>query len=170
MIISVLRQVTCILLCLTLFIACNASRHIVSDKAAREDQEYIAVRNQKIAKLFNTASSLIGAPYRSGSSGPKAFDCSGFTTHVFQSIHLSLPRMATEQAHIGNAVKLAMVKAGDLLFFGGHHIDHVAMVSRVKSNKVYIVHATTGNGVMEQVLQDSAYWLKRFKGARRVII
>lgn len=170
MIISILRQLTCILLCLTLFIACNASRHIVSDKAAREDMEYTQARNKKIAKLFNAASSLIGAPYHSGSSGPKAFDCSGFTSHVFQSIHLSLPRMATDQARVGHAVKLALVKAGDLLFFGGRNIDHVALVSRVTSNKVYIVHATTGNGVMEQALQDSAYWLKRFKGARRVII
>jgi probable lipoprotein NlpC len=170
MILSVLRQATCILTCLLLYIACNQSRHLVTDHAAKADREYVLNRELKIEKLFTTANSLIGKPYRLGSSGPKSFDCSGFTSHIFQSIHLSLPRMASQQAHVGQPVKLPMVQAGDLLFFGDRNIDHVAMVTKVKSDKLYIIHATSRNGVVKEVLQDSEYWVKRFKLARRVII
>ncbi|MEP7323852.1 MAG: C40 family peptidase [Saprospiraceae bacterium] len=170
MILSVLRQATCIIICMLLYIACNQSRHLVNDHAAKADREYVLDRDLKIEKLFTTANSLIGKPYGLGSSGPKSFDCSGFTTHIFQSIHLSLPRMASQQARIGNPVKLPMVQPGDLLFFGGKNIDHVAMVTKVKADKVFIIHATSKSGVVKEVFQDSEYWVKRFKLARRVII
>ena len=170
MTVSLLRQAICLLLCLFLFVACNQGRHIISDKTAKEDREYMLARNNKISKIYSAAHALLGKPYRLGSAGPRSFDCSGFTSKVFQSINLSLPRMSGDQAHLGSAVKLAFAQPGDLLFFGNSSIDHVAIVSKVNSKKIFIIHATSGNGVMEQVLQDSEYWFKRYKGARRVII
>lgn len=167
---NVLRQLTCIVLSLFLFVACNQSRHIVSDKAKAADQAYLKAHIEEIETLCTSAKKLVGKPYRLGSSGPKSYDCSGFTAAVFQSIHLSLPRMAFDQAQVGHTIKLPLIKPGDLLFFGNKKIDHVAMISKVKSGKTYFIHSTSCKGVVEQVLEDSDYWMKRLKLARRVII
>lgn len=104
-----------------------------------------------------------------GSPGPKSFDCSGFTSYVFKQVNLRLPRKASDQANIGKALDMDDVEPGDLLFFGHQRIHHVAMVSKVKRGVVYITHATTSKGVVEEKLKNSEYWSAKFKMARRVI-
>lgn len=42
--------------------------------------------NMAINGLLDEAMSHIGARYRSGSKGPYAFDCSGFTSYVFRQL------------------------------------------------------------------------------------
>ncbi len=164
------RYSLCIIMSLLLFIACNQSRHIVSDKHIQEDKAYTESNNKKIVKLTTIAKSLIGKPYQLGSSGPKSFDCSGLMFRVFKSINLSLPRMAEEQSRLGDKINLNRVQPGDLLFFGRRHIDHVAMVIKVKSGNISVIHSSSTTGVTEQVLQDSDYWMKKFKYAKRVTL
>ena len=176
MIMSLLRQVLCISMSLFLFVACNQTRHIENTTASFKDQQYALtvkrmqqVRQLKIEKIRDTAKSLIGKSYKSGSTGPKSFDCSGFTNYLYKKIELSLPRKASDQAHVGSPVQMDLVEEGDLLFFGHKRIHHVAMVSKVRRGVVYITHATTSRGVVEEKLKSSEYWSAKFKMARRVI-
>jgi len=176
MIISLLRQLVCIGMSLLLFVACNQSRHIVDTTASLKDHRYSQelkrkqeARKIKIEKIQDTAKSLLGTSYKIGSTGPKSFDCSGFTNYLFKKIELRLPRKASDQAQIGSPVQMDLVEAGDLLFFGHKRIHHVAMVSKVKRGVVYITHATTSRGVVEEKLKSSEYWSAKFKVARRVI-
>ena len=165
------RRLALCIFSLTLYIACNSGRHLLNSDAANSDKKYITLRNQKIDKLNSTAKKLLGHPYKLGSAGPRSFDCSGFISTVFQSIKLSLPRVAANQAHLGNLLKLSKVQTGDLLFFGDRKgIDHVAFVSQKSSGKTFIIHATSSSGVILEILEESDYWLKRYKTSRRVII
>lgn len=176
MIISLLRQLLCMGMSLFLFVACNQSRHIVDTSASIKDKAYaLEVKRQqdarrlKIEKIQDTAKSLLGTSYKIGSLGPKSFDCSGFTNYVFKKIDCRLPRKASDQASIGSPVAMDVVEAGDLLFFGHKNIHHVAMVSKVKRGVVYITHATTSRGVVEEKLKNSEYWSAKFKMARRIV-
>lgn len=113
---------------------------------------------------------LLGASYKMGASGPKSFDCSGFTRYIFDSIKMSLPRTADDQARMGHDIHLKHVSVGDLLFFGKGKINHVAVVSKVQGKTITMLHASSSQGVYQQILQDSDYWMKRLRFARRVVI
>jgi len=130
----------------------------------------VEARNHKIEKLKSNAGKLIGRPYSHGSSGPKSFDCSGFTSFIFNSINITLPRMASDQAYLGHLINTENIQPGDLVFFGSKRIDHVALVTNVKRGKITIIHSASSVGVSELVLQKSDYWMKRLKFSRRVII
>lgn len=170
MILAFVRISTCLILSLLLFVACNQSRHIISDRNLKDDKAYAEARNKKIEKIKSLAGKLIGRPYRSGSSGPVSFDCSGFTSHVFNTINITLPRKASDQAHLGHVIKLESIEPGDLLFFGSKRVDHVALVSKVHRGKITIIHSASSIGVSQLELQKSDYWMKRLKFGRRIII
>jgi cell wall-associated NlpC family hydrolase len=170
MILTFVRTSICLVLSLALFIACNQSRHVLSDKNIQSDKEYVKLRKTKIEKLNSLAGKLVGMPYRLGSSGPKSFDCSGFTSYVFNTINITLPRKASDQAHLGHGINPENIQPGDLVFFGSKRIDHVALVTNVKRGQITIIHSASSVGVSKLVIQQSDYWMKRLKFGRRVII
>lgn len=112
----------------------------------------------------------LGIDYRSGGASiATGFDCSGLVAHIYQSaFNVRLPRLTKAQAEQGVAVSLAEIESGDLLFYNtlGRPNSHVG---------IYIgdgrfVHAPkTGAKVRVEKL-TSAYWVKRFNGARRIDI
>jgi hypothetical protein len=118
--------------------------------------------------LIRTAQTQLGVPYRAGGSTPgTGFDCSGFTSWVYQQLGVRLPRQATDQFQVGQEVKEDRLRQGDLLFFeiekkGASHVG------------IYVDHgrfmhcSTTGGFVREDHLGEN-YWQKHFLGARRVL-
>lgn len=116
------------------------------------------------------ALSLIGTPYKFGSSNPeKGLDCSGFVKHVYkQSADISLPRSAAEMSRQGEQVAKTELKPGDLVFFN----------TRKKANShvgIYagdgaFVHASSSRSKEVTVSNiGEKYWASRFNGARRVL-
>lgn len=77
-------------------------------------------------ELLNLVRSLVGVPYRWGGRSPLGLDCSGLVQLAAQLCGALLPRDASQQAEVGEAVALdpASWEAGDLLFFGDP-ADHV---------------------------------------------
>lgn len=68
----------------------------------------------------------LGSPYRWAASGPRQFDCSGFTMFVYAQVGVSLPHSSRAQIGSGQRVSRANLQPGDLVFFG-HPIHHVGM-------------------------------------------
>ena len=62
-----------------------------------------------------------GKPYRYGATGPSAFDCSGFTSYVFnRQLGRNLPRSSSQQRAALPRIPQSEKQVGDLLFFSGH--------------------------------------------------
>jgi cell wall-associated NlpC family hydrolase len=130
------------------------------------------VKNE-VATVIQTARSYTGTPYKFGGTTRAGMDCSALTGHAFQSINITLPRTADKQALKGEKVAKENLQPGDLVFFATgkkkREITHVGIVTEVKGkDNVKFIHASTSLGVMETNLY-SDYFIKRFRGARRVI-
>lgn len=129
-----------------------------------------------LAKEMNDyAAKYLGIRYRLGATGPKAFDCSGFTQNIFRNFGMELNRTARTQYKQGEKVDLDDVKPGDLLFFSGRRVSknvgHVAMVTNVdeKTGEVEFIHASSSKGIAYQKFPDNGYYSKRYLGARRIL-
>ena len=121
-----------------------------------------------IENTLDKALGLIGIPYRWGGASPeRGFDCSGFVQHVYQQTRdLVLPHSARAQAREGEKLDKKNLAPGDLVFFNTMRraFSHVG----IYLGDGLFVHAPRKG---EQVRVDSiqsAYWRKRFNGARRV--
>ncbi len=129
--------------------------------------------NSLICQIIDYAKNYLGRPYRSGAKGPRAFDCSGFTSFVFRNFDISLSPSSRAQYTQGEQINLNEVRPGDLLFFGGRRggssVGHVAMAVEVKDNgTIKFIHAAQ-RGICYDTYPDGGYYSKRFIGARRVI-
>ena len=105
-----------------------------------------------------------GKPYRYGSTGPSAFDCSGFTTYIYNTqLGKRLPRTSAQQAAALPKVAPAAKQPGDLLFFrSGSRVSHVG----IYAGNGRIVHASSYFGkVVEREMKyiDGYFGAKRFK-------
>jgi cell wall-associated NlpC family hydrolase len=70
------------------------------------------------SKAAYIALSQIGDPYRYGSAGPNAFDCSGLTSYSYKAAGRAIPRTSSAQRRATRAVGRPI--PGDLLFYSGH--------------------------------------------------
>ena len=74
------------------------------------------------------AKQFVGNPYRwGGTSLTKGADCSGFTMSVLGKYGISLPHSSKAQANCGERIDLSEIQPGDLVFYGGKNIHHVAI-------------------------------------------
>ncbi|AGZ40282.1 C40 family peptidase [Actinoplanes friuliensis] len=68
------------------------------------------------AKVLAQAKKHKGALYKFGASGPKRFDCSGYTQYVYKkTTGKKLPHKANSQQKYGKAVAKSKKKIGDLI-------------------------------------------------------
>jgi cell wall-associated NlpC family hydrolase len=72
------------------------------------------------------ARSRLGCRYIWAGTGPRVFDCSGFTQWCYRQIGISLPHSSRAQINCGQRVSRANLEPGDLVFFGSP-IHHVGM-------------------------------------------
>ena len=118
--------------------------------------------------IVNRAMKYIGVPYRSGRMNPKiGFDCSGFTTYVFQKENISLTRSSRSQFLEGTQIDdCRELRKGDLVFFCGSrvgsNIGHVGIVSKVnpKTGTFAFIHsARTG---VQETSSENSYYKRRY--------
>ncbi|MBD5259241.1 MAG: C40 family peptidase [Bacteroides sp.] len=128
------------------------------------------------SKMVNYAARFLGTRYSLGSAGPKAFDCSGFTSYVFKNFGITLSRTSREQYQQGEKVSVNNLRPGDLLFFscrtsGRGQVGHVAIVASVDhaTGTCQFIHASTKKGVTYQKFPDNGYYSRNFIGARRIL-
>lgn len=79
-------------------------------------------------EICEYARQFVGNPYRwGGTSLTKGADCSGFTLSVYGQYGVALPHSSKAQANCGTKIDVSEVQPGDLVFYGGSNIHHVAM-------------------------------------------
>jgi cell wall-associated NlpC family hydrolase len=133
----------------------------------------LAVRETKVDKVISTARSYTGTPYKYGGTTRSGMDCSGLLLNSFKVVNFTLPRSSEAQSKVGKEIKLKDLEPGDLVFFATGNkkrkVTHVGLVTEKKDrDNVKFIHASSSLGVVEtNIFAD--YYLKRFRGARRVI-
>lgn len=80
------------------------------------------------ADAVAAAKKYLGVPYVFGSTDPaRGLDCSALMQRAYADLGVKLPRIAKDQATVGQPVaSLAQAKPGDLLAFNSP-VDHIAM-------------------------------------------
>ncbi len=120
--------------------------------------------------VANFATVFKGTPYLYGGKTPKAFDCSGFVTHVYNQQGIQLSGNSTSLSKLGEPVSLKRAKKGDLIFFGKNgRVSHVAIISQNKSGVLEVIHATSSRGVVKENIAGSSYWTPKILFVRDVI-
>jgi len=79
------------------------------------------------AAIIEIADNYGGVPYVRGGTTPKGFDCSGYTSYVFRQLGVELPRTSQAQKTFADPVSAEDRQVGDLMFWQGGGINHVAI-------------------------------------------
>lgn len=123
--------------------------------------------------LIAYAISLMGSPYVFGGTDSDGFDCSGFTSHVFQEFNVPVTRSSTTQSEDGIPVSREEASPGDLVIFTGTNPQvrepgHVGIVISEPGDTISFVHASSNGGVKISQVEGTGYD-RRFLGIRRVL-
>jgi peptidoglycan endopeptidase LytE len=112
--------------------------------------------------LVGAIDARLGSPYHWGSTGPYAFDCSGFVWSTFHTAGIDFERGSarTLWTRFEAPKPEEQFKFGTLVFFNGQ--KHVGIVA--DENGFY--HASRHHGVV--YASFSGYWGKHIDGFRRV--
>lgn len=118
--------------------------------------------------VANQALSYRGRPYIRGAASPsRGFDCSGLVYYLLRQRGYNPPRTAAGLARYGKPVPAGQLKAGDLVLFANTYKRGVSHVGIYMGNNNFVHAATSGTGVRVDSL-GSAYYCRKYYGARRV--
>lgn len=135
----------------------------VSNDSAISEENTSIDRHKVLSEIMG----LMRKPYRKKGNGRKGFDCSGFTSKIFnETIGVAIPRSSREQYRIGQPVDPDSLKFGDLVFFKTRRRipSHVG----IYIGDGFFAHASFSIGVTVSLL-ESNYYKRRYLGARRVV-
>lgn len=153
---------TTVTLCFGLFATSFATPNALVKVSSNESDYRVGIAG--------IAQNYLGIPYILGARGPRAFDCSGFTSYIFNEFGAQLYPQAATQAGFGDYTALQDVRPSDLIFFGNRKsITHVAMVVRRSEEGIFVVHCTSSRGVIVENITQSHYWSPKIVGARNVV-
>lgn len=103
------------------------------------DQKIILEKGKKVKRKSNGkgntsivsyAREYFGVPYVWGGTTPAGFDCSGFVQYIYAKAGKTMPRVTTQQEHVGTEIAISNAVPGDLLFWGAKgETYHVAVYS-----------------------------------------
>jgi len=121
--------------------------------------------------IETNAKKFLGLKYLWGGTGPKCYDCSGFTQKVYKIAGIKIPRNSRAQAKIGEYIKYEELEKGDMVFFDTNRkktgvVNHVGIY--LEDGK--FIHASSGNKkVVITSFDKKRYYKNRFLWGRRVI-
>ena len=109
-----------------------------------------------------------GVPYRRGGDSPEnGFDCSGLVAHVYrEAFGIELPHNALAQSRMGRHVTLSQLEAGDLVFYNTERRPYSHVGIFLGDNR--FIHAPRPGAAVRVENMRTAYWTRRFDGARRI--
>jgi cell wall-associated NlpC family hydrolase len=123
----------------------------------------------RASELAINAMAFLGVPYRNGGNDARTgFDCSGFVRWIYgRAAGLVLPRLAKDQAAATQPIDEKDLQPGDLVFFNTMRqaFSHVGIY--IGDGK--FIHAPRTGAQVRVEDMHTAYWSRRFDGARRVV-
>lgn len=147
----------------------------VEEKKEETKQEEATVAQEqsesgasKADELIALAKTFLGNKYIYGASGPKNFDCSGYTQYLYKQYGISLPRTAAGQIKKGTAVEKSNLKKGDAVFFQDGARTKVGHVGIYIGGNNFI-HSSSGKGEVTITSLSQNYYVVRYVGARRFL-
>ncbi len=142
-----------------------------------ETEAELVAATVPVVKATDRASSValqalahLGTPYRVGGLSPQTgFDCSGLVAYVYrEEAGLALPRNTFELSHLGEPVERAALRPGDLVFYNTQRREYSHVGIYLGEER--FIHAPTSGGEVRVENLSAEYWMRRYSGARRVII
>lgn len=114
---------------------------------------------------------LLGVKYVYGGTTKEGFDCSGFTSYVFEQFDIKLSRSSKDQSKDGEQIKKADLRPGDLVFFetGGAGISHVGIYL---GDDEFVHAATSFKGKQGKVMKNKlseTYYAQNYVTAARIL-
>jgi cell wall-associated NlpC family hydrolase len=116
--------------------------------------------------MIDSATSMIGQPYRFGGSQPGGFDCSGLVFYAAANAGVRVPRTAAEQLEVGLKVERAELQAGDLVFM---HLSGKELHVAIALDRQLFVHAPSHGGRVRVDSLLAQPYADGFIAARRVV-
>jgi cell wall-associated NlpC family hydrolase len=116
--------------------------------------------------MIDSATSMIGQPYRFGGAAPGGFDCSGLVVFAAANAGIRVPRTAAEQLRLGSPVQRSDLQAGDLVFM---HLSSKDLHVAIALDRQLFVHAPSSGGRVRVDSLLAAPYAKGFIAARRVV-
>ncbi|MBO6880677.1 C40 family peptidase [Winogradskyella sp.] len=128
--------------------------------------------SEEAETIANYAKKFNGTRYKYGGTTKRGMDCSGLIYTSFTDNNISVPRTTSDLKNFGDWIDLKEVNVGDLVFFAtrknSRKVNHVGIVTNVRTGNVEFIHASTSRGVMISSLAEK-YWYFAFVQARRVL-
>jgi cell wall-associated NlpC family hydrolase len=169
-----MKKIILLICVITLATGCKAKKSYTTKKrqthtvkvntSIKPTQEGEAIA--KYAKKFN------GTRYKYGGTTKRGMDCSGLVYTTFKDNNISVPRTTGSLSSYGDWIDLKEVNVGDLVFFAtkknSRKVNHVGIVTNVRTGNVEFIHASSSRGVMISSLAEK-YWYFAFVQARRVL-
>lgn len=118
------------------------------------------------AQILEYAQKFVGVKYVYGGSSPKGFDCSGFTSYVFEHFGISVPRSAAEYGSVGTKISRSDIKPGDIVLLDRYWNNELGHVGIYMGNDKFI-HASSKKGKV--VIAKLSEYSGTLLGIRRVI-
>lgn len=143
------------------------------DTAEVKTGEVIDTKSIHPNELVNFAETLIGIPYRYGSTNPAVgFDCSGFITYVFNHFHIKVPRSSIDFTDVGKEIPVQSAKRGDIILFTGtdsteRFVGHMGIVTS-NTDTLRFIHSTSGKQYGVTITPLNKYYQGRFIKTLRV--
>jgi cell wall-associated NlpC family hydrolase len=112
---------------------------------------YAAASRVRSHLVLKVARSLRGRPYVYGATGPRAFDCSGYTSYVIRrALHRRIPRTSTAQYAGLRHLSHRRTRIGDIVHMPGH--------VGIYAGRNYIWHAPHPGAVVRRERLWTNYW------------
>ena len=137
---------------------------VVDEEPVEQDTSHRLREN-----IVITAQRFLGTKYRWGGTSKKwGVDCSGLTWIVFREHGIELPRNASQQFRVGEAVAKKDLQKGDLVFFSTNRRKYASHVG-IYSGDGQFIHASVTDKRVRPSSLSNAYFKRHFIGARRLV-
>jgi len=151
--------------------ACATTSQRTSPEAPRPadsvpPSETAAQTPSRTQMMIDSATSMIGQPYRFGGSQPGGFDCSGLVFYAAANAGIQLPRTAAEQLESGSNVERAQLQPGDLVFM---HLSGKELHVAIALDRQLFVHAPSSGGRVRVDSLLAPPYANGFIAAKRVV-
>ncbi|HKG68627.1 MAG TPA: C40 family peptidase [Segetibacter sp.] len=138
------------------------------------ERREIQTGNTTPQELLAFAKTLIGIPYKYGSTDPRqGFDCSGFITYVFNHFNIVVPRSSVDFTNVEREIALEEAQPGDIILFTGTDyttgvVGHMGIITSTDNKDYQFIHSSSGKGRGVIITRLNEYFMKRLVKVIRV--